>query len=119
MQGVNDKLLIQPFKDLEADRVLARNDYKEVPPRVDYALTPLPGRRDHRAHQKVRRSHPRFECAEGMLNRLPTDAHLVRVLIQTLLHRVDHALMFPTFDAPRRRRGALCLSAPPLHAELQ
>jgi DNA-binding HxlR family transcriptional regulator len=26
---------------LEAHHVLARTDYKEVPPRVDYALTPL------------------------------------------------------------------------------
>ena len=39
--GVSDKVLIQSLKDLEADRVLARTDYKEVPPRVDYALTPL------------------------------------------------------------------------------
>jgi DNA-binding HxlR family transcriptional regulator len=29
------------LKDLEADHVLARTDYKEVPPRVDYALSPL------------------------------------------------------------------------------
>jgi DNA-binding HxlR family transcriptional regulator len=41
IKGVSDKVLIQQLKDLEADRVLARNDYKEVPPRVDYALTPL------------------------------------------------------------------------------
>src|ERR1035437_9170993 len=41
IQGVTDKVLIQSLKDLEADRVLARTDYKEVPPRVDYALTPL------------------------------------------------------------------------------
>ena len=34
-------MLIQQLKDLEADHVLARTDYKEVPPRVDYALTPL------------------------------------------------------------------------------
>jgi hypothetical protein len=34
-------LPIQQLKDLEADHVLARTDYKEVPPRVDYALTPL------------------------------------------------------------------------------
>jgi DNA-binding HxlR family transcriptional regulator len=34
-------VLIQQLKELEADRVLARTDYKEVPPRVDYALTPL------------------------------------------------------------------------------
>jgi DNA-binding HxlR family transcriptional regulator len=40
-QGVSDKVLIQQLKDLEADHVLGRNDYKEVPPRVDYSLTPL------------------------------------------------------------------------------
>ena len=39
--GVSDKVLIQQLKDLEADGVLLRTDYKEVPPRVDYALTPL------------------------------------------------------------------------------
>jgi len=41
VQGVSDKVLIQQLKDLDADQVLARTDYKEVPPRVDYALTPL------------------------------------------------------------------------------
>ena len=39
--GVSDKVMIQQLKDLEADHVLVRNDYKEVPPRVDYTLTPL------------------------------------------------------------------------------
>lgn len=41
IKGVSDKVLIQQLKDLEADQVLARTDYKEVPPRVDYALTPF------------------------------------------------------------------------------
>ena len=41
VQGVSDKVLIQQLKDLEANRVLARTDYKQVPPRVDYSLTPL------------------------------------------------------------------------------
>jgi DNA-binding HxlR family transcriptional regulator len=41
VQGVSDKVLIQALKDLEADHVLVRTDYKEVPPRVDYSLTPL------------------------------------------------------------------------------
>jgi DNA-binding HxlR family transcriptional regulator len=39
--GVSDKVLIQQLKELEADRIVARTDYKEVPPRVDYTLTPL------------------------------------------------------------------------------
>lgn len=41
VEGVSDKVLIQSLKDLEADQVLVRTNYKEVPPRVDYALTPL------------------------------------------------------------------------------
>jgi len=39
--GVSDKVLIQQLKDLEADQVVARTSYNEVPPRVDYALTRL------------------------------------------------------------------------------
>lgn len=41
IEGVSDKVLIQQLKELEVDRALTRTDYKEVPPRVDYALTPL------------------------------------------------------------------------------
>jgi DNA-binding HxlR family transcriptional regulator len=41
VRGVSDKVLIQQLKELEADAVVKRTDYREVPPRVDYALTPL------------------------------------------------------------------------------
>jgi DNA-binding HxlR family transcriptional regulator len=41
VEGVSDKVLIQQLKDLEFDRVILRTDYQEVPPRVDYTLTPL------------------------------------------------------------------------------
>jgi DNA-binding HxlR family transcriptional regulator len=41
VRGVSDKMLIQQLKELEADGVVVRTDYQEVPPRVDYALTPL------------------------------------------------------------------------------
>ena len=41
IRDVSDKVLIQQLKELEADGVLRRNDYKEVPPRVDYTLTAL------------------------------------------------------------------------------
>lgn len=34
-------MLIQQLKELEAGGILLRTDYKEVPPRVDYTLTPL------------------------------------------------------------------------------
>lgn len=39
VRDVSDKVLIQQLKDLEADGVVRRNDYKEIPPRVDYTLT--------------------------------------------------------------------------------
>ena len=41
VRGVSDKMLIQQLKELEADGIVLRTDYKEVPPRVDYTLTPL------------------------------------------------------------------------------
>lgn len=41
VRGVSDKVLIQQLKELEADHVVRRTDYQEVPPRVDYVLTPL------------------------------------------------------------------------------
>ncbi|EWY41955.1 transcriptional regulator [Skermanella stibiiresistens SB22] len=41
VRGVSDKMLIQQLKELEADEIVKRTDYKEVPPRVDYTLTPL------------------------------------------------------------------------------
>lgn len=41
VRDVSDKVLIQQLKELESDRLVKRTDYQEVPPRVDYALTPL------------------------------------------------------------------------------
>ena len=41
VRGVSDKVLTQQLKELEAHGVVARTDYKEIPPRVDYALTPF------------------------------------------------------------------------------
>ena len=41
IRDVSDKMLIQQLKELEADGIVTRNDYREVPPRVDYTLTPL------------------------------------------------------------------------------
>src|SRR5882762_540004 len=37
--GISEKMLIQHLKELERDGVVTRKDYKEVPPRVEYALT--------------------------------------------------------------------------------
>ncbi|MCC4590925.1 winged helix-turn-helix transcriptional regulator [Xanthomonas sacchari] len=39
--GVTDKVLIQQLKELERDLIVARIDFQEIPPRVEYALTPF------------------------------------------------------------------------------
>ena len=41
VRDVSDKMLIQQLKELEADGLIKRTDNKEIPPRVDYALTRL------------------------------------------------------------------------------
>jgi len=39
--GVSQKMLTQTLRQLEHDGIVARTDHGEMPPRVDYALTPL------------------------------------------------------------------------------
>jgi len=41
VEGISEKMLIQHLKEMEADGIVKRRDFKEVPPRVEYALTPL------------------------------------------------------------------------------
>src|SRR5262244_3219490 len=41
VEGISEKMLIQHLKEMEADGILKRRDFKEVPPRVEYALTPF------------------------------------------------------------------------------
>jgi DNA-binding HxlR family transcriptional regulator len=39
--GVSDKMLIQHLRELQADGIIERIDFKEIPPKVEYSLTPL------------------------------------------------------------------------------
>lgn len=38
---VSDKVLAQQIKELIADGIVARRDFGEIPPRVEYSLTPF------------------------------------------------------------------------------
>ncbi|NWA24936.1 helix-turn-helix transcriptional regulator [Pseudomonas gingeri] len=39
--GVTDKVLIQQLKELERDEIITRIDFQEIPPKVEYSLTPF------------------------------------------------------------------------------
>jgi DNA-binding HxlR family transcriptional regulator len=39
--GVSEKMLIQSLRELEADGIVHRELYHEVPPKVEYSLTPF------------------------------------------------------------------------------
>lgn len=39
--GISEKVLIQQLRELVEAGVLVRHDYREVPPRVDYTVTPF------------------------------------------------------------------------------
>ena len=39
--GISEKVLIQQLRELVAAEVLVRRDYRQVPPKVDYTMTPF------------------------------------------------------------------------------
>ncbi|ODP32249.1 HxlR family transcriptional regulator [Pandoraea sp. ISTKB] len=41
LDGVTQRMLTRTLRQLERDGLISRHDYREVPPRVEYQLTPL------------------------------------------------------------------------------
>jgi DNA-binding HxlR family transcriptional regulator len=39
--GISEKMLIQNLREMEEDRIVKRKDFHEIPPRVEYSLTPF------------------------------------------------------------------------------
>jgi DNA-binding HxlR family transcriptional regulator len=39
--GISEKMLIQSLREMERDGIVFRTDFQEVPPRVEYSLTPF------------------------------------------------------------------------------
>lgn len=70
LPGVSEKVLIQQLRELEADQIVHREVYRQVPPKVEYSLTDLGDSlnaalrplgawgSDHRAHIEAVRGVP-------------------------------------------------------------
>lgn len=41
MDGISEKVLAQQLRELQGDSIVHREQYNEVPPRVEYSLTPF------------------------------------------------------------------------------
>ena len=39
--GISEKMLIQSLREMERDGIVKRDDFREVPPRVEYSMTPF------------------------------------------------------------------------------
>jgi DNA-binding HxlR family transcriptional regulator len=39
--GISEKMMIQLLREMQANGIVARKDFLQVPPRVEYSLTPL------------------------------------------------------------------------------
>ncbi|NGO09858.1 helix-turn-helix transcriptional regulator [Streptomyces sp. HC44] len=76
VSGVSEKVLIQQVRELEADGVVHREVYREVPPRVEYSLTelgealntallPLGEWGDRHMREIITRKHPEHPAASA------------------------------------------------------
>ncbi|MFD9960532.1 winged helix-turn-helix transcriptional regulator [Amycolatopsis sp. NPDC059020] len=41
IEGISEKMLIQSLRELESDEIVHREVFHEIPPKVEYSLTPL------------------------------------------------------------------------------
>jgi DNA-binding HxlR family transcriptional regulator len=41
VSGVSEKMLIQQLREMQADGIIERADYREIPPKVEYSVTPF------------------------------------------------------------------------------
>ena len=41
LPGISEKMLIQDLRQMQETCLLARKDYQQVPPKVEYSITPL------------------------------------------------------------------------------
>ena len=67
--------------------------------------------RPQRPHQEVGCAHPGLNRAEGMLDHLAPLAHLLGMLIEPALRRLENVLMLPSGDPSLLARGAAVLDS--------
>src|SRR6202048_1556006 len=41
LPGISEKMLIQDLRQMQASNLLVRKDYRQVPPKVEYSITPF------------------------------------------------------------------------------
>jgi DNA-binding HxlR family transcriptional regulator len=61
LEGISQKMLTQTLRDLERDGLITRTVFPEIPPRVEYALTPLGETLCEPVGELARWAHDHFE----------------------------------------------------------